>query len=75
MFFDESYSEELHHYESAMNELTQSDLLIVVGTMLQTGMANGIVSKMVGGGKDIIEININQEILRGNTKCLLGKAE
>ena len=58
-----------------MNELSKSDLLIVVGTMLQTGMANGIVSKMVSSSKDIIEININQEILRGKTKCLLGKAE
>jgi hypothetical protein len=42
--------------------------------MLQTGLANGIVSKSVNKGIHIIEMNIKQEIERGNTKCLLGKA-
>lgn len=60
MFFDESYCEAIHHYDSVLNELQQSDLVIVIGTMLQTGLANGIVSKAVSAGKEIIELNTNQ---------------
>ena len=60
MFFDESYCEAIHHYDSVLNELNESDLVIVIGTMLQTGLANGVVSKAVNAGKNIIEVNTNQ---------------
>jgi NAD-dependent SIR2 family protein deacetylase len=75
MFFDEAYSQAINGYDSVLDELSKSDLVIVIGTMLQTGLANGIVSRSVSAQTQIIEINMNQEILKGKTMTLLGKAE
>lgn len=75
MFFDEAYNEPTNGYDSVKDELAQSDCVVVIGTMLQTGLANSIVSQSISRGIQLLEINTNQEIQNGKTMTLLGKAE
>lgn len=45
MFFDEFYEEHFNHSDTVYEFLKQTDVLLVIGTALQTGMANTIVQK------------------------------
>lgn len=53
--------------------MEKTDVLIVIGTSLQTGLAHEIVSKTYNNGKHIIEINIDCEIKRNRTMWMGNK--
>ena len=57
MFFDEFYEETFNHSESVGTFSTDADAVIVIGTALQTGMANSLVTKALEKGVQIVEIN------------------
>lgn len=54
MFFDEFYEEVLNHSETVNKFLKQADTVVVIGTALQTGMANSIVQSALEADKVII---------------------
>ena len=45
MFFDEFYDETFNHSESVGAFSSNADAVLVIGTALQTGMANSLVTK------------------------------
>ena len=53
------------------------DAVLVIGTALQTGMANGLVNKALGKGKEvqIVEINPACEIKKSAVWWMEDKAE
>ena len=75
MFFDESYSEHYYRAQTVENFVDASDCLIVIGTALQTSMANIIVQKFLQKDLPVIEVNIETSINRGNNIQVLGKSE
>jgi len=75
LFFDESYDEEYYRGTTAINRTASMDCLIVVGTALETYLANRIVGRAMENKALIIEINPEPCIQHGNVKQLIGKAE
>lgn len=60
LWFDESYTQELHHVDTIKDLLDEDyDALIVVGTALATSLANKIVMHTLR--KDILTIDVNIE--------------
>ena len=57
LWFDEYYDDTLFQTKSALQRAFQADLLIVVGTTLQTTIPYEIVGIFVRSGKSIVEIN------------------
>jgi NAD-dependent deacetylase len=47
LFFDEMYTEEHYRRDSVLEDLKDCEILIVVGTMLETNLASHIVEKFI----------------------------
>lgn len=69
MMFDETYSEKWYRSETVSNFINDKiDGLIVVGTALQTSLANTIVMKTLAKQDiPVIEVNTNPCIINGYT--------
>jgi NAD-dependent SIR2 family protein deacetylase len=57
LWFDESYQEKFYSAQSAAGKIAESDVLIVVGTTLQTSLPLKMVHEAASKGIIIIEIN------------------
>lgn len=57
LWFDEFYNEKYYKSETAMNIVSQTDLLIVVGTTLKTNLPQQIVENVLLNGGTVININ------------------
>lgn len=75
MFFDESYSEHYYRKETVDTFYKEADVLIVIGTALQTAYAMKIVVETLAEEKPVIEINMESCIEVGHTYHLIGKSE
>lgn len=75
MFFDESYNE--HYYRKTTVDAfhEKCDVLIVVGTALQTTYANNMVVLALDREVPVIEVNMEPCVLVGHTFHVIGKAE
>lgn len=75
MFFDEFYDETFNHSDSVGAFSTDADAVVVIGTALQTGMANNLVSKALDKGVQIVEINPSCEIKKSAVWWMQDKSE
>jgi NAD-dependent SIR2 family protein deacetylase len=75
MFFDESYSEHYYRKDTVDAFYEDADLLIVIGTALQTGYAMRIVCTFLDKEKPVIEVNMETAIGIGHLYQLIGKSE
>jgi NAD-dependent deacetylase len=57
LWFDENYNEEYYHLESVINEMELTDLLLVVGTSLATGLPHYMVERAFKRNVPVIFIN------------------
>ena len=71
MFFDECYNELYYRSNTITKFYKDCDLLIVVGTTLETGFASTIVEKTLYREVPVIEINLQPLIAMGNTYRLV----
>ena len=74
MFFDEFYTEKYNESESVKKYCVESDVLVVIGTALQTGLARMIVESFLERQEEIIEINTECIIQQPNTTWFTGKS-
>ena len=58
MFFDEFYTELYQYSDTILSYLEDTDLCIVIGTALKTGMARNIVTSFITKSLPVVEINI-----------------
>lgn len=75
MMFDESYSEPVNSSLTLKEVFEQCDLLLVIGTALETGMANYLVNRARSKDIKIVEVNIERNIGTGNVWTVLEKSE
>jgi NAD-dependent SIR2 family protein deacetylase len=57
MFFDEFYEETFNRCDTIRTFLKDTDAVLVIGTALQTGFANEIVTTAFEEEKQIVELN------------------
>jgi NAD-dependent SIR2 family protein deacetylase len=75
MFFDEFYSELYNESTAIRNFDKDSDMMVVIGTSLQTGLSRELVESAIERGVPVIEINVECEIKRPGTMWMQGKAD
>ena len=75
MFFDEFYDQVFNQYEAVSTFAKEADMVVVIGTALETGMANGIVQKAVEAQKSIIEINTQCQVRKKKAMWVEKEAE
>lgn len=68
LWFDESYNEEYYHLESVINEMELTDLLLVVGTSLATGLPHYMVERVFKRNVPVIFINPEKTDVSGFSK-------
>ena len=75
MYFDECYSEHYYRSDTVGKFVDSTDLMIVIGTALETSMAKRLVTSTLGKEIPVIEMNMESAINRGHNLQVLGKAE
>ena len=75
MFFDEAYSEHYYRKETITEFYTECDVLIVVGTALETNFAKKMVVETLAREVPVIEVNMEPCVPVGHTYQVKGKAE
>jgi len=60
LWFDEMYNEHYFRFDSAMQAAILTDLLIVAGTSGATTLPNHIAKTVLGRGKPVIDVNIEE---------------
>ena len=75
MYFDETYNEKHYKADTVKNLISKMDILVCIGTMLETSLAASIVNSAIQSSIPIIEVNVNCIIEKGNCFKLSGKSE
>lgn len=77
LLFDEGYDDYLHHKKDALKAAQEADVIVVIGSTLETGLAAEIVKSAIDTykKKTLIEINPDPVIQVGLTYTLPFKAE
>ena len=75
MFFDEFYSELYNESTTIRTFDKESDMLVVIGTSLQTGLSRELVESAIERGATVVEINMECEVKRPGTMWMEGKAD
>lgn len=75
LFFDEPYTDLYSRAGSVWEQFEKCEVIIVVGTMLETGLSGSIVRKAINQEKTIIEVNTEPIVEMGRTFTIQGKSE
>ena len=75
MYFDETYNEHYYRAETIQDYVANTDIMILVGTAIETSMCKRLVVNTLEKEIPIIEINMESAINRGHNLQILGKAE
>ena len=75
LWFDESYNEKIYRKETVKNFSDDIDAIVVIGTTLETNLANMLVMKALERDQLVIEINPESVVTEGHVLQVREKSE